>query len=93
MRAEPVLHTGIVRAHRAGAAGDGAAGGGVCAWGVAEILGELFAHGAVAKGDVAAVTARAADVVAGRTPVVEFNTRFLLERMQAQTLAVYGALA
>ena len=61
--------------------------------GVAEILGELFPHGAVAKGDVAAVTARAADVVAGRTPVVEFNTRFLLERMQAQTLAVYGALA
>lgn len=61
--------------------------------GVAEILGELFPHGAVAKGDVAAATARAADVVAGRTPVVEFNTRFLLERMQAQTLAVYGALA
>ncbi len=61
--------------------------------GVAEILGELFPHGAVAKGDVAAATARAADVVAGRTPVVELNTRFLLERMQAQTLAVYGALA
>ncbi|MDI3514693.1 MAG: hypothetical protein PWP40_1922 [Rhodocyclaceae bacterium] len=61
--------------------------------GVAEILGELFPHGAVAKGDVAAAAARAADVVAGRTPVVEFNTRFLLERMQAQTLAVYGALA
>ena len=61
--------------------------------GVAEILGELFPHGAVARGDVAAATARAADVVAGRTPVVEFNTRFLLERMQAQTLAVYGALA
>lgn len=61
--------------------------------GVAEILGELFPPGAVAKGDVAAAAARAADVVAGRTPVVEFNTRFLLERMQAQTLAVYGALA
>ena len=61
--------------------------------GVAEILGELFPHGAVAKGDVAAATARAADVVAGRTPVVAFNTRFLLERMQTQTLAVYGALA
>jgi len=61
--------------------------------GVAEILGELFPHGAVAKGDVAAATARAADVVTGRTPVVAFNTRFLLERMQAQTLAVYGALA
>ena len=61
--------------------------------GVAEILGEVFPHGAVAKGDVAAATKRAGDVVAGRTPVVEFNTRFLLERMQAQTLAVYGALA
>lgn len=61
--------------------------------GVAEILGELFPLGAVAKGDVEAATARAADVVAGRTPVVAFNTRFLLERMQAQTLAVYGALA
>ena len=61
--------------------------------GVAEILGELFPLGAVAKGDVEAATARAADVVAGRTPVVAFNTRFLLERMQAQTLAVYGVLA
>ena len=61
--------------------------------GVAEILGELFPHGAVATGDVAGAAARAADVVAGRTPVVEFNTRFLLERMQAQTLQVYGALA
>lgn len=60
--------------------------------GVAEILGELFSHGAVAKGDVAAATARAADVVAGRTPVVEFNTRFLLERMQAQTLSLYSGL-
>ena len=61
--------------------------------GVAEILGELFAHGAVAKGDVEAATKRAADVIAGRTPVVEFNTRFLLERMQALTLKLYGALA
>lgn len=61
--------------------------------GVAEILGELFAHGAVAKGDVEAATQRAADVIAGRTPVVEFNTRFLLARMQAQTLQLYGALA
>jgi glycosyltransferase involved in cell wall biosynthesis len=60
--------------------------------GVAEILGELFPQGAVAKGDVVAAAARAADVVAGRTTVVAFNTRFLLERMQAQTLAMYGAL-
>ena len=67
--------------------------GGYAHGGVAEIVGELFPHGAVAKGDVAAPTARAADVTTGRTPVVEFNTRFLLERMQAQTLAVYGALA
>lgn len=61
--------------------------------GVAEILGALFPQGRVAKGDVTAAAVRTADVVAGRTPVVEFNTRFLLERMQAQTLAVYGALA
>ena len=61
--------------------------------GVAEILGELFPQGAVGKGDVGGAAARVADVVARRTPEVEFNTRFLLERMQAQTLAVYGALA
>ena len=53
----------------------------------------MFWHGGVGKGDVAAATERAQDVIAERTPVVEFNTRFLLERMQAQTLAVYGALA
>lgn len=61
--------------------------------GVAEILGELFAHGAVAKGDVEAAARRVADVLAARTPVVEHNTRFLLARMQAQTLQLYGTLA
>lgn len=60
--------------------------------GVAEILGELFPLGAVAKGDVEAAAARAADVVAGRTATVEPNTRFLLERMQAHTLSLYSAL-
>lgn len=60
--------------------------------GVAEILRELFAHGAVARGDVGAAAARVADVLAARTPVVEPNTRFLLARMQAQTLEVYEAL-
>ena len=61
--------------------------------GVAEILGELFPHGAVAKGDIDAAAKRVADVLAARTPVVEHNTRFLLARMQAQTLQLYGALA
>lgn len=61
--------------------------------GVAEILAELFPHGAVAKGDVGAATMRVADVLAARTPVVEHNTRFLLARMEAQTLQLYGALA
>lgn len=61
--------------------------------GVAEILAELFPHGAVGKGDVAAATVRAADVIAGRTPVVEHNSRFLLANMQAQTLKLYRSLA
>ena len=61
--------------------------------GVAEILGELFPQGAVGKGDVGGAAARVADVLQARTPVVAHNTRFLLERMQAQTLAVYGVLA
>ena len=61
--------------------------------GVAEILTELFPHGAVGKGDVAAATVRAADVIAGRTPVVEHNSRFLLANMQAQTLKLYRTLA
>ena len=45
------------------------------------------------KGDVGGAAARVADVLQARTPVVAHNTRFLLERMQAQTLAVYGVLA
>ena len=61
--------------------------------GVAEILAELFPHGAVGKRDVAAATVRAADVIAGRTPVVEHNSRFLLANMQAQTLKLYRSLA
>ncbi|HRP26539.1 glycosyltransferase family 4 protein [Thauera sp.] len=60
--------------------------------GVAEILGELFPHGAVAKGDVEVVTKRVGDVLAGRTATVEPNTRFLLERMQMQTLSLYSRL-
>ncbi|MDX9887463.1 glycosyltransferase family 4 protein [Thauera sp.] len=60
--------------------------------GVAEILGELFAHGAVAKGDVEAAARRVADVLAARTPVVEHNTRFLLAKMQAATLSLYSRL-
>ena len=61
--------------------------------GVAEILGELFPHGAVGRGDIAAAAARVADVLQARTPVVEHNSRFLLANMQAQTLKLYGSLA
>jgi len=60
--------------------------------GVAEILAELFPHGAVTQGDIGAATQRTAAVLAAKTPAVELNTRFLLARMQAQTLGVYGAL-
>ena len=61
--------------------------------GVAEILAELFPHGAVAKGDVGAATLRADAVLKGKTPAVLPNTRFLLERMQSSTLSLYEALA
>ncbi len=61
--------------------------------GVAEILGELFPHGAVGKGDVEAAAARVADVVAERTPVVEHNDRFLLDHMQHRSLALYSEIA
>ncbi len=61
--------------------------------GVAEILGELFPHGAVAKADVEAAAKRVGDVLAARTAAVAPNDRFLLERMQAQTLKLYAALA
>ena len=61
--------------------------------GVAEILAELFPHGAVAKGDIGATTLRAEAVLKGKTPAVLPNTRFLLERMQRSTLSLYEALA
>jgi glycosyltransferase involved in cell wall biosynthesis len=61
--------------------------------GVAEILGALFPQGAVAKGDVAAAVKRVGNVLATRTAAVEHNDRFLLERMQTQTLKLYAALA
>lgn len=60
--------------------------------GVAEVLGELFPQGAVAKGDVGAAAGRVADVLEARTPVVGHNSRFLLGDMQAQTLRLYAAL-
>ena len=60
--------------------------------GVAEILAELFPHGAVAKGDVGAATLRADAVLKGKTPAVLPNTRFLLGQMQTSTLSLYEAL-
>ncbi|WP_345793213.1 glycosyltransferase family 4 protein [Thauera sp. JM12B12] len=60
--------------------------------GVAEILGELFPHGAVAKGDVIAASQCALATVRGETPAVSLNTRFLLEHMQAHTIKLYRDL-
>ena len=60
--------------------------------GVAEILGELFPHGAVAKGDVIAASQCALATVRGETPAVSLNTRFLLEHMQAHTIELYRDL-
>ena len=60
--------------------------------GVAEILAELFPHGAVAKGDVGAATLRAEAVLKGKTPAVLPNARFLLGQMQTSTLSLYEAL-
>lgn len=61
--------------------------------GVAEILGELFPHGAIVKGDLDAAATRVADVLAARTPVVEHNRRFLLDGMQLRSLALYSEIA
>lgn len=60
--------------------------------GVAEILAELFPHGAVAKGDVIAASQCAQAILRGETPTVSFNTRFLLEHMQAHTIELYRDL-
>ena len=60
--------------------------------GVAEILGELFPQGAVAKGDVIAASQCALATVRGETPAVSLNTRFLLEHMQAHTIELYRDL-
>ena len=60
--------------------------------GVAEILAELFPHGAVAKGDVIAASQCALATVRGETPAVSLNTRFLLEHMQAHTIELYRDL-
>ena len=60
---------------------------------MAEILRELFPHGAVVRGDIGAAAARVTNVLAARTPVVGHNARFLPSNMQAQTLKLYGSLA
>lgn len=58
--------------------------------GVAEILGELFPHGAVPKGDVEAVARSACDILAGHADAVRANHRFLLKEMQSATLSLYA---
>lgn len=58
--------------------------------GVAEILGELFPHGAVAKGDVAAAARRTSDILGGHADAVRANHRFLMKEMQSATLSLYA---
>ncbi|WEN43762.1 N-acetyl-alpha-D-glucosaminyl L-malate synthase [Thauera sp. GDN1] len=58
--------------------------------GVAEILGELFPHGAVAKGDVAAASRSVRSILAGHAEAVRVNHRFLLGEMQSETLSLYS---
>jgi len=57
--------------------------------GVAEILGELFPHGAVAKGELKGATSRVRAVLAGHSGAVLANHSFLLDEMQAATLSLY----
>ena len=57
--------------------------------GVAEILGELFPHGAVAKGNLEAAIGSVRAVLTRHARAVFANQRFLLEEMQAATLSLY----
>ena len=58
--------------------------------GVAEILGELFPQGAVAKGDVAAAARSTSYILGGHADAVRANHRFLLKEMQSATLSLYA---
>ncbi len=60
--------------------------------GVAELLRDLYADGAVAPGDVDAAAARVAAIVAAR-PALAALSRYRLADMQAATLAVNAELA
>ena len=60
--------------------------------GVAEILGELFPQGAVAKGELEGATSRVRAVLAGHSGAVLANHSFLLGEMQAATLTLYMSL-
>ena len=57
--------------------------------GVAEILGELFPHGAVAKGDVRGASRNVKCILVGQAKAVRTNHRFLLTEMQSATLSLY----
>ncbi|WP_407275560.1 glycosyltransferase family 4 protein [Halothiobacillus sp. DCM-1] len=61
--------------------------------GVGEQMAAIYPAGAVAVGDVAASVARLAEWYAGGAPPVPTAQPFTLAAMQAQTLAVYEALA
>ena len=60
--------------------------------GVDEIMQSLFHEGAVSPGDVETATARVAAALQKKLPPPRPNTTFLLSRMCADTLAVYGEL-
>jgi glycosyltransferase involved in cell wall biosynthesis len=60
--------------------------------GVGEILGELLPQGRVPLGDRAALAQRVAEFIRQR-PAVAPNTKFTLQAMLDQTLAVYEEVA
>lgn len=57
--------------------------------GVEEILQELYPRGAVPVGDVDAAAARIAEILKGQYAPPRPNTRFLLDNMARETLALY----
>lgn len=60
--------------------------------GVGELLTELYPEGAVAPGDAGLLVARARALLADPPAVTASLDRYRLDRMQSQTLALYGDL-
>lgn len=61
--------------------------------GVAEILAELYPEGAIVPGDLQPLVQAVCRIHEGNSMPVRPNERFLLSRMQAETLALYEELA